>query len=468
MKSKLSRRDFLKTLTAAGAGAAFLAACGQAATEAPVEEMPEEEMPEEEMATEEAPEAQPPASVSGELRMLALQGPPVEPVQELIIPIFNEKYPDVEVKLEYDGAGNAEKYATAAAAGTMADVFFSADLWVVQFAKNNISMDLKPFADADPEMDLSDIFESMLGLGTFDNQIHMLPSSLDVVTMYYNKTMLEDAGAELPTEDWTWDDAIANMKLVTEMEQDENGNPMYWGLANGTWNWWATYFPWVVGYGGKILDNGKSTWSDPKTVEAIKAYTDMWTVDNVAQPISLDVGGAAFDLGRAAFFTHIPGVRSGLRDNIGDKFDWDVQVMPKMPDGAHRTGMGAWGLSAYNGSEIRELAYEYTKLLVSPQLQRTLAENEMGTPLVKSVANDPSWMEGLPTPPTNLQAFIKGADDAILPIVDYPADCGSFYAGELNLSITAALEAIIRGQKTVEDALAEIDATTQACLDENQ
>ncbi len=384
MKSKLSRRDFLKTLTAAGAGAALLAACGPAATEAPVEE----EMPEEEMPEEEAPEAQPP-SVTGEIRMLTLQGPPVEPVQELIIPLFNEKYPDVTVKLEYDGAGNAEKYATAAAAGTMADVFFSADLWVVQFAKNNISMDVKPFADADPDMDLDDIFESMLGLGTFDNQIHMLPSALDVVTMYYNKTMFEDAGAEMPSEDWTWQDAIANMKKITELEQDENGNPMYYGLSNATWNWWATYFPWVVGYGGKIIENGKSTWSDPKTVEAIKAYTDMWTVDNVAQPLGLDVGGPAFDLGRAAIYTHIPGVRTGLRTNIGDKFDWDVQVMPKMPDGARRTGMGAWGLSAYNGSENRELAYEYVKLLVSPAIQRTMAENEMGTPLVKSVANDP-------------------------------------------------------------------------------
>lgn len=451
---KMSRRDFLKTMAIGGAGAAVLAACGPAATEAPVEE------PMEEPAGE-------PVEVTGELRMLTLQGPPVEPVQELIIPIFNEKYPGVTVKLEYDGAGNAEKYATAAAAGTMADVFFSADLWVVQFAKNNISMDLKPFADADPEMDLNDIFPSMLGLGTFDNQIHMLPSALDVVTMYYNKTLFEDAGAEIPTDQWTWDDFVANTKMITEMEQDENGNPMYWGLSNQTWNWWATYYPWIVGYGGKILDGGKSTWSDPKTVEGIKAYTDLWLTHNVAQPLGLDVGGDAFKLGRAAVWTHIPGQRAGVRTDVGDKFEWDVQVLPIMPDGKHRTGMGAWGLSAFNGSKNRELAYEYTKLLVSPELQMTMAKNEMGTPLVKSVADDPSWREGLPVPPTNLDAFFIGAEDAILPVMDYPADCGSFYAGELNVSIGAALEAIIRGQKSVEDALAEIDATTQACLDEN-
>jgi len=451
MKSKLSRREFLVTAGAVGAGALTLAACGTKATEAPqATEPPKEEQPVAE-----------PTKASGELRMLSLQGPPVEPVQELIIPVFNEKYPDVTVKLEYDGAGDAAKYATAAAAGTMADVFFSADLWVVQFAKNNISMDLKPFADADPEMNLDDIFPAMLGLGTFDNQIHMLPSALDVVTMYYNKDLFTKAGAQLPTDTWTWDDFVANTKKITEMEKDENGNPMYWGLSNGTWNWWATYYPWIVGYGGKILENGKSTWSDPKTIEGVKAYTDLWVTDKVAQPLGLDVGGDAFRLGRAAVWTHIPGSRTGVRTDVGDKFAWDVQLMPTLPDGKHRTGMGAWGLSAYNGSKIRDLAYEYTKLLVSPEIQMTMAKKEMGTPLVKSVASDPSWKEGLPTPPENLDAFIKGAEDAILPVMDYPADCGSFYAGELNTSITTALEGILRGEKSVEDAMAEIDATTQ-------
>jgi len=455
MTTKVSRRDFLKTAAIVGAGAAALAACGTKATETP--------------ATEETTGETP--KMEGEIRMLTLQGAPVEPVQELIIAALQGKYPDVKVKLEYDGAGNAEKYTTAAASGTMADVFFSADLWVVPFAKNSVSLDIKPYADADPEMDLNDIFPSMLGLGTFDEQIHMLPSALDVVTMYYNKTMLEKAGADLPTEEWTWDDAIANFKKVTEMEKDANGNPMNWGLSHassGVWAWWASYYAWIVGYGGKILENGKSTWTDPKTVEGIQAYADLWLKHNVAQPLGNDVGGEAFRMGKAAVLTHIPGVRTDVRTIVADKFEWDVQVMPKMPDGKRRTGMGAWGLSAYSGSKNKDLAYEYVKLLVSPSIQKLMAKKELGTPLVKSVALDPSWKEGLPTPPTNLDAFIKGADDAILPVMDYPADCGSFYAGELNQSITTALENIIRGVKPVEEALQEIDDTTQACLDENK
>jgi multiple sugar transport system substrate-binding protein len=454
MKQTISRREFLRMAAVTAAGAALASCAPKAAAPA-------------ETKAPEAAGGEPP-KMEGELRALVLKGPPVEPVQEFIIAALQGKYPNVKIKIDYDGAGDAAKYAAAAASGTMADVFFSADLWVVSFAKQGVSLDLKPFADADPEANFEDVFPSMLGLGTFNGQVHMLPSSLDVVTMYYNQSLFEQAGAETPKDTWTWDDFIANTKKITELEKDENGNPMYWGLSNQTWNWWATYYPWVIGYGGKILDNGKSTWTDPKTIEGIKAYTELWTKHNVAQPLGLDVGGDAFALGRAAVWTHIPGQRSGVRTNVGDKFKWDVQVLPTTPDGKHRTGMGAWGLSAYANSKNKELAYEYVKLLVSPSIQSILAKKEMGTPLVKSVANDPSWMEGQPTPPTNLQAFIKGADDAILPVMDYPADCGSFYAGELNTSITTALENIIRGVKGVEEALKEIDDTTQKCLDENK
>ena len=51
--------------------------------------------------------------------------------------------------------------------------------------------------------------------------------------------------------------------------------------------------------------------------------------------------------------------------------------------------------------------------------------------------------------------------------MDYPADCGSFYTGEVAVTYQGALEAVIRGAKTAAEAFAEADETIQACLDEN-
>lgn len=449
---RLSRRQFLKA-SGGVAAVGLLAACaapGIAPATAP--------------AGEEAAAAEP-----TELRLSILQGPPVEPVNDLLKEAFNAAHPDVTVTYEYISGDHAEKVYTSAAAGNLADVFFSADLWVVPFAKNGVTLDLGPYADADPDVDVDDIFPSMLGLGTFDGKIQMLPSALDVVTMYYNKTLFEQAGAEMPSEEWTWDDFVINCQKITEIEKDADGLPTYWGLSNDSWSWWATVYPWIEGYGGKILDveSKKSTWSDPNTLAGLQAYAALWNEHNVAQPLGLDVGGNAFDMGRAAVRTHIPGIRGGVRTNVGDKFDWDVQVMPLMPDGKRRTGMGTWGMSAYAKGPNPDTAYEYIKQLVTPAVQRKMAETELGTPLLKSVAADDSWMDGLPTPPTNLMAYIKGADDAILPVMDYPADCGSFYAGLVSQTYQGALEAVIRGTMSAEEAFTDADDTIQTCLDQN-
>jgi multiple sugar transport system substrate-binding protein len=457
LRKKLSRRDFLRTAAVAGAGLAItLTGCQ---TPAPATPAPADDT------------TLAPGDVTGTLRVLILQGPPVEPVNEFLSTATTARYPNVKVNFEYVSGDHAEGVYTQAAGGTLADVMFSADLWVVPFAQNKVTLDIKPLAEGDAEFDLDDIFPAMLGLGMFSGEVHMFPSALDVVTMYYNKTLFEQTSAGVPTDNWTWANFIDACKEITALEKDSAGNPMYWGLSNGTWNWWATVYPWIVGYGGDIKteDGSKSTWADPKSLAGLKAYTELWTEHNIAQPIGLDLGGNAFELGRAAVFTHIPGVRTGMRTNIGDKFDWDAQVMPKMPDGKHRTGMGAWGLSVFSGSKMQDVAYYYVKSMVSPAIQELFAKKEMGVPLVKSVAEGTDWMANLPTPPANVMAFVRGADDAVLPTQgrNYPGDCGSFYAGLVNQSYQTALESVIRGEDDVETAFAEADKQIQSCLDAN-
>jgi len=473
---KITRRNLLR-LVGLGSAAALVAACQPQVVVETVEKVVKEtvivegeekvveKVVKETVVVEKEVEA---VSYSGELRAFIAAGAPVEPVHELLAASLMGRFPDVTVKFEFIVGDMAEQMYTRAAAGTLADVVHSADLFCVPFANNDVTLDLRPWAEVDPDIDLDDVYETMLGLGTFQGEIHMLPSALDVVTMYYNKTMLEDAGAELPTDTWTWDDFVTQMKKVVEMETDDQGIPVYWGLSNQTWNWWATVYPWVIGYGGEIRseDKTQSTWGSDASLAGLRAYTELWTEHNIAQPLGLDVGGGAFELGRACVYPHIQGLRPHLKEAIADKFEWDVQVMPLMPDGKHRTGMGTWGISVYSGSEQRDLAWEYVKGIITPAMQRLLAQKELAVPLLRSVAEDSSWYQDLPTPPSNYMAYVTGADDAVLPVVDYPADCGSFYTGLVMQSYQAALEATIRGEQTVEEAFAMCDEDIQACLDD--
>ena len=76
---------------------------------------------------------------------------------------------------------------------------------------------MEPLAKADTTFDLSDIYPNLLGLSQIDGKgLYMVPSSFDVVTMYYNKDLFAKAGAPLPSDTWTWDDFTAACKTVLE------------------------------------------------------------------------------------------------------------------------------------------------------------------------------------------------------------------------------------------------------------
>ena len=128
-QQSVTRRGFLKAAAAVG-GTAALAACAPVAgPEAGGDAMADEPI---------------------ELEISILAGAPVEPVNELIKASFSEKHPDVTVTFNMVSGDLAEKYYTAAAAGTLSDVFFSADLFVVPFANNNVTLDLTPYTEGDP------------------------------------------------------------------------------------------------------------------------------------------------------------------------------------------------------------------------------------------------------------------------------------------------------------------------------
>jgi len=405
------------------------------------------------------------APVKGELRIATINDPSVNAVMNILLAGFSAVYPEVKAKLEYQVGDYAEKMYAQAAAGNLPDVIWSADIFTVPFVANNVVLDVMPFAEKDATFKLDDIYPAILGLGRVEGNpgLFMLPASLDVVTMYYNKTAFENAGAQLPSADWTWDDFIENgLKIIAE--KDKTGKPNVWALPSPGF-WWAWLCPWLVGYGSDYLspDGKKSLWSDPKSLEALEAYTSMWTKYKIGMPLGTDVGGDAFILGKIATYFHIPGLRKSYRENIGDKFEWDVQLMPKMPDGKHRTGMGTYGFSIFSKTKQPQIAWDFIKYLCSPTAQLIIAKGYAGSPLVISLANDPEWLNLAP-PPANNKAFTDGAADAILPRT-YPLECGSLYTGEAQQAIATALETVIREKASVTEAFTEVDKRIQPCLD---
>ncbi len=107
-----------------------------------------------------------------------MNDPGIDRVQQLLVKHYEEvAHPGAKVTsraiLQRPEQPPDAQYATAAAAGTLADVLFTADLYVVPFAQQGITIDMQPLADADPTFDLSDVYPNMLDLGKVgDGPVH--------------------------------------------------------------------------------------------------------------------------------------------------------------------------------------------------------------------------------------------------------------------------------------------------------
>ncbi|RIK40005.1 MAG: hypothetical protein DCC57_19825, partial [Chloroflexi bacterium] len=145
------------------------------------------------------------------LRFYTSNGDHALAANDFMINKFKESHPDFEVEIEYGGDDYADKVFTMAAAGNLPDVMLTADIYTAPFVDAGVLMDMQPFADVDEEIDIDDTYESIMGLGRVDGDpgLYMIPTSLDNVQVYYNKTMWEASGAPLPNPDWSWDEMIA-------------------------------------------------------------------------------------------------------------------------------------------------------------------------------------------------------------------------------------------------------------------
>ena len=399
-----------------------------------------------------------PAEVTGEISVNTVPGAP-QKVLEIMQKDFNAKYPKVNIKINVHGSGDfAEAMYTKGAANKLEDIIFNADLFVPPFVDADLLVDMEPLAKGDKDFSLDDIYPAILGLGKvgFKPGVYMIPSGLDTVQMYYNKSAFQKAGAPLPKPDWKWDDLIAACKTL----MDKNPDTYCFDYSD----WWAYFVPWIEGQGGRVLsdDGKKSQFSSPEARAGLQAYADLWTKYKVVPQPGSAVNDC-FIVQKCFVFFHIPAFINTFREKIGDKFEWDVEFTPAQPK-KHVTGMGTYGFSISKNAKDPQLAWEFLKLLASPATQKNLFAQRATAPLLKSLAKDPDILKPDGKAPANINAFINGGSIGIFP-QNYPVKCGGLYSGQVNSTIKAMLESLMRGKATVEEATKAADAEIQSCLD---
>lgn len=120
------------------------------------------------------------------------------------VAMFEKKYPNIHVTLEYTGwSGYWSKLATESAGGSEPDVMQMDASRLAQYVQNQQLADLT----SNKLIDTSNIPKNILNLGVTDGKLYAIPAGVNATTWIYNPAILKQAGIQFdPTKNYTWDD----------------------------------------------------------------------------------------------------------------------------------------------------------------------------------------------------------------------------------------------------------------------
>ncbi len=364
---KISRRELLKTMGALALTLPILQACGT---------------PEPEMTAEATMEA-PPEPANFDLTIATWTDAVRVWMDEKSLE-WAEQNPNVNLTIEQmNYADMAQIQLTGIATGTLPDVVFSGLKWMHYSAFKGAFLALDGLVEADdPGMD--DFLPAAVEGCTLDGKLYALPfesNTGNTNIFYYNKTMLQENGVELPTDDWTIDDFVDKALAVNDpdnrvfgLQIDPSGS--YYDLACWTRSW-----------GQDIFDPEKKKFilaGNADAEAATKWLTELRTVHHIA-PSRAEAEGLDWFAGQVGFFgwgTY--GVGTNLA-NIGDKFEWDAVLAPKSPKGLRGYELFATVWNIYAKTEQPEGAYSLVKYLSSEETAMYSFINQGQPPARKSV-----------------------------------------------------------------------------------
>jgi multiple sugar transport system substrate-binding protein len=359
---------------------------------------------------------------------------------------FMAKNPNVKVALEWrPGQGYWDKLQTEFAGGTAPDVTINQMDWVIPGAARGMFLDLKPLIERD-HFDMGDYWYPLSLEWEWRGGLYGLLLYAGGQALYVNKTLLAEAGLDLPKPDWTWDDFLMYAKALTNEEKGQ------WGVldANVAPPYWACSF--IHGAGGTVLNDAynKCTLTEPAALEGVHFLYDLVFKYKVMPTPAVTAGleQSLFETGKAGMAFAGTFWVGMIRDaSKAQGWEWEFAHMPVHPRTRIRKvqlGSNSWSVIA--NTQHRNEAWALVAYLGGPDGQRQWMA--FGLPGMKSVLNS--------------QEFLNSwkPQDVTIPVGDmeccghdyYPTpDCGEYWT-----ALGQEWGSIWSGEATVEEAMTRI------------
>lgn len=371
---------------------------------------------------------------------------------------FYAENPDIEVEFIWIPTDEyLQKLQVLFASGTIGDlVEMNPSYNYGYFAKEGLWTDLEPFIAQDG-FDLSPFYPTALDAARINGTLYMIPFSIHpgVSALFYNKTLFEKAGVELPTADWTYDDWLAAAKALT-LDTNGDGKIDQYGMqAPITWPSIMTVFH---SFGGGWIDETgtKSALNTEASVDAIQWMADLFLKHKVA-PWPSEMVASPFATGQVATMLGGYWDVAGTANLMQEGMEWEVVTAPAGPAGVITGPSSFDGYAIPAASKNKEAAWKLIKYMLGDERLYDYVASGLNPTTNREINSHPDF-QGLKGHTT----FIKSLDEGNYIPTPMPAN---FRAGELRSAVISGLEAILLGDVPVSDGVKQIDAAVQRVLD---
>lgn len=368
---------------------------------------------------------------------VALWSDGVEDALNASIESFNEKHPDVEVKVTITPfAEYWTKLKTSLGGGSGPDVFWMNGPNFHQYSTTNLIKNLEPLIEEDSDFNKDTYYETVTDMYTYDGDLYAAPYFFDSVAMFYNKALFDEAGVDYPDETWTWDDIEKYGEKLTNEDEGIYGYAGYTVISQ------EGYYNLIHQAGGYIINDEKtkSGLDLPETKEAFHFLQNL--IDKGISPTTKQqietVPNQMFMSNKMAMLNAVSTNAAMLHEALGD--DLGVAPLPKGKEAASIIHGVSWAMN--NKSKNEDLAWELIKSLTNEDGNKAIAESGYTMPADKEMSK--IWLDSIPS--LDLQVFIDAQDyGAIYPISKNTAEWQSIETKEIQ-------DALLQG-KSIDDAL---------------
>jgi multiple sugar transport system substrate-binding protein len=411
--------------------------------------------------------------VSGTLNILGFSLP--DEIATVRVDQFREQYPDVTLNIT-EGGLDEQQFLTAVASGTPPDLVYMGRDVLSTYAVRGA---LQPLTDciAQQEIDMSQYREAAVSQVTVDGVVYGIPEFYNTILLIANDAALEEAGLtidDVSVADW---DAISSLNdQLTRMDGDTLTRIGFDPKL-------PEFLPlWVAANGGQMIsDDGRTAMlNSPEVVEALEfaaglheasggrqdflAFRDTWDFFGAENQMAADQLGV------------FPMEQWYINVLAGSSPDAPVSFAPFTDrEGnpiTYATG-NAWAIPT--GSANADAACAFMKTVTSPEawiaaaeerarLREESGETNTGVYTANTIADETIFGEIVQFPEDDKfgagVSTVLDVQDSALVIPANPA------ASEFRQAWTDAVNRVLNGEQTAQEALDQAQTEAQAALDE--